>query len=409
MRKKLIAVCLLAALLASAFAGCGGKQTAAPAQQPSAAPAATEQPAAKPAAPVPAAPDTSMVPDPEVEKAYQEAMSAYDAVMDQNCDVVYNGISTEEEYPYVSAGVMELSSMERDELLQYLGYLYEDLNDDGIPELLIGTIPNEKAEVPEVQLLLNGYTCKDGEPVCFLEGWARSVYEWMGGGRFYHYGSGGYAYSGFGTFHLSADAAELVAEDWYFSDTKGADNAEIAFFHNTTGEWDKNAAEELSIDADAFWKLSDKYDAELQTLKLTPFAKYPYTGFIAQPLDCKVRVDYFDNVFYQGEYDDAAESMDKGIEYETRVLFRSKEGVADFKLLSLSLKDVDANGHATFDIAEVFSTPSLRAGIPLAAPMSFPGDIPSNGFSYTDTDGTTRTYTISVSGRDGSLVVSPLD
>jgi hypothetical protein len=70
---------------------------------------------------------------------------------------------------------------------------------------------------------------------------------------------------------------------------------------------------------------------------------------------------------------------------------------------------VDAEGKATFDVETVFNIPSLRSGIPLAVPMSFPGDIPSNGFSYTDTDGTTKTYSIGVSGRDGSLVVTPLD
>ena len=93
--------------------------------------------------------------------------------------------------------------MERTALLQYLGYTIEDISGDGIPELLIGTIPNDAAEVPETQLNLGGYTCKDGEPVCFLEGWARNVYEWLGDGRFFYFASRGYAYSGFGPVHIS--------------------------------------------------------------------------------------------------------------------------------------------------------------------------------------------------------------
>ncbi len=410
MKKKLTAMLLIAALAASMLLGCAEKQPATPSQQPTGTPEATQQSTAKPAGNTPSvSPEPSMVPNPEVEKVYQEAMQALDEVMDRNCDVVYNGISYEMDYPYVSSGVMELSSMPRSELLQYLGYAYEDFNEDGIPELIIGTIPDAKAEQPEVQFLLGGYAYRDGETVCFLEGFARSVYEWMGGNRFFHYGSGGWAYSGFGTFRLSEDATELTAEEWYFSDTKGADNSEVAYFYNTTGVWDKDAAEELNIESDAFWELSNQYDPEIKTLQLTPFAKYEYTGFVAQPLDCKVRVDFFDDVNYQNDYDDATEYMDKGTDYETRILFRSEEGVKDFKLLSLSLKDVDANGHATFDVTEVFNTPALRAGTPLAAPMSFPGDIPSNGFSYMDTDGTTKAYTINISGRDGSLVVAPLD
>ncbi len=412
MKKKFIGICLLVALAASLLAGCGEKQPSAPAQQPTAAPSATEKPAEKPAAAPSAAQEASMTPDPKAEKAYQEALRAYEAVMDANCDVIYNGISFEMDYPFVSSGVMEVSSMERGKLLQYLGYTYEDLNDDGIPELLIGIIPDEKAEVPETQFFFGGYTIKNGEPVCFLEGWARNVYEWLGGGRFFNYGSGGYAFSAFGTFHLSEDGTQLIAEEWYFSDIRSADDTEIAFYHNTTGEWDKNAANELDIDADAFWALSNQYDAEIKTMKLTPFADYPYTGFIAQPLDCKVRADFFDEAAHQDvqyEYDDATGLLAAGGEYETKVLFRSEEGVSDFKLLALTLRDVDANGHATFDIAEAFSVPQLRAGVPLMVPMSFPGDIPSNGFSYTDADGTTKTYTVSISGRDGSLVIAPLD
>lgn len=405
MMKKLTSLCLLAALLASLLVGCGETGDV-PAPEPSGAPAVTQ-----PASPEPgpaASPEPSMAPDPEVEKKYQEAMDAYAAVLDQSCDVVYNGVNAENDYPFVPAGVMEVSSMPRAELLQYLGYAYEDLNGDGIPELLIGTIPDDTAAQPQEQFFFGGYTCKDGELVWFLEGWARNVYEWLGDGRFYNFGSGGAAYSAFGTFRLSEDGTALECEDWYFTDLKNENDADVTYYHNATGVWDKAQAEEIDMTSDAFWALSNEYAAASRTLKLTPIAGYEYTGVINQPLACKVRVDYFDDVWYQDYYDDASAYMPDG-EYETKVLFRSEEGAPDFKLLALTLRDVDAEGKATFDVETVFNIPSLRSGIPLAVPMSFPGDIPSNGFSYTDTDGTTKTYSIGVSGRDGSLVVTPLD
>ncbi len=259
MKKELTVFCLLMAIFASVLAGCGAKQT--PTQQPG----------------TPAAPEPSMTPDPKAEKAYQEAMRAYETVMEQNCDIIYNGYSTENDYPFVSFGVIEISSMERGALLQYLGYAFEDVSGDGIPELIIGTIPNENAEVPEIQMFFGGYACKEGEPVCFLNGWARNVYEWLGGGRFFNYASGGYANSGFGTFRLSEDGAELQCEDWYFSDLKNESDSDLTYYHNATGAWDKNAAEELDLDAAAFWALSEKFDAERKMMKLTPFAEYPYT------------------------------------------------------------------------------------------------------------------------------------
>lgn len=66
-------------------------------------------------------------------------------------------------------------------------------------------------------------------------------------------------------------------------------------------------------------------------------------------------------------------------------------------------------GNVGFDRAEVFHVPELKAGAALAVPMRFPGDMPSNGFSYTDADGSTKVYTIGVSGKDGSLFVAPLE
>ena len=319
MRKKLITLCLLTALLA--LAGCGKKET--PAQQPDAAPAGTEQ--------TTAAPEPSATPEPEAVKAYQEAMRAYEAVLEQNCDIIYNGYDMENDYPFVSSGVIELSSMPRAELLQYLGYAFEDLSDDGVPELIIGTIPNEAAEIPEVQLLLGGYSCKDGEPVCFLEGWARNVYEWLGGGRFFNYGSGGYAYSGFGTFHLSEDGTELPCEEWYFSDTKGADDSEIGYYHNKTGVWDKNAAEELDIDSDAFWALSNQYDAEIKTLDLTPFATYPYTSFrVTEKTAYEAVSNYCHETYDWSIAEDNPDIMyvtlGEGTEAEYQVIFRSYTG-----------------------------------------------------------------------------------
>lgn len=100
--------------------------------------------------------------------------------------------------------------------------------------------------------------------------------------------------------------------------------------------------------------------------------------------------------------------MDAGTAYETKLLFRSSEDVADFRFLSLALKDVDASGEAAFDPTEVFRVPALRADIPLAVPVNLPETVPFNGFSYTDADGSTKAYSIGVSGRDGSLVVAPL-
>ena len=41
--------------------------------------------------------------------------------------------------------------------------------------------------------------------------------------------------------------------------------------------------------------------------------------------------------------------------------------------------------------------------MPIYAGMNFPGDLPNNGFIYTDENGKDRFFVISQSGEDGSL------
>ena len=300
---------------------------------------------------------------------------------------------------------------DRNELLAAIGYSIRDISGDGVPELLIGTLPDDSPDM-ESGVVFGGFTCKEQEIVTFLDGWGRNAYQWMGGGEFCNFGSGGAAYAMFGAYQISRDGTELICEDYYFTDIKDENYEEILLYHNTTGVWGRDEAEELSISEEAFWDILKGYEARYQQPDLTPFSAYEYTGYIAQSPDSKVRLDYLEDVAYMlAQYDDASEYLGgfypPDTEFETTVVFRAEEEIKDFRLLSLSLRDVDDSGHATFDMTEVFRIPVLRPDTPLAVPMSFPGDIPSNGFGYTEADGTLRQFTVGMSGKDGSLEVSP--
>lgn len=340
--------------------------------------------------------------------------AVYAPVLDEICGVLYNGVSDREEYPYVPSGVIEMARWtDRNELLAAIGYSIRDISGDGVPELLIGTLPDDSPDM-ESGVVFGGFTCKEQEIVTFLDGWGRNAYQWMGGGEFCNFGSGGAAYAMFGAYQISRDGTELICEDYYFTDIKDENYEEILLYHNTTGVWGRDEAEELSISEEAFWDILKGYEARYQQPDLTPFSAYEYTGYIAQSPDSKVRLDYLEDVAYMlAQYDDASEYLGgfypPDTEFETTVVFRAEEEIKDFRLLSLSLRDVDDSGHATFDMTEVFRIPVLRPDTPLAVPMSFPGDIPSNGFGYTEADGTLRQFTVGMSGKDGSLEVSPMD
>ena len=93
-------------------------------------------------------------------------------------------------------------------------------------------------------------------------------------------------------------------------------------------------------------------------------------------------------------------------EYATHIYFLSDKTVRDFRVLSVSLADAD-DGNFTFRSETKLQFDTLAAGEYLTVETVFWGDLPNNGFSYVDTDGTTRYFTVSQSGEDGSLVTEP--
>lgn len=398
-RKGRIAALALAALCALC-AGCGTKTDGSGTGAPTSA--AQETRAAEPAVPERAAEETKA----SAAETAADYAALYAPVLDETFSVLWNGFDEDAEYRYVSSGVLELANWgDAREHIRNAGWRMEDVSGDGIPELLIGTTADG-----EQNAILAGYTCKSGGVSSFLEGWSRNSYRYMGGGRFLNVGSGGAMYSIFGAYRLSADGTELSVEDYYFTHEKGENFDTVYYFHNTTGEWDTEASEELNISDEDFQAILSDYEAQCVRLELTPFADYDYTGSVSQPLDCKVHADFMNPLLFQ-EYDDAAAlfaaQLPAGGEHETAVVFHAEEAVSDFRLLSLALRDVDQAGNAVFDSAEVFYLAALQK--PLSVPMDFPGDVPSNGFSYVDTDGSTKAFSVSLSGKDGSLVVMPID
>lgn len=90
------------------------------------------------------------------------------------------------------------------------------------------------------------------------------------------------------------------------------------------------------------------------------------------------------------------------------VVFFTKRNLKDFKILSLTFKESDASGTPVFDIDEVYHLDKFSPAHPLCVRMTFYGSLPNNAVSYTDTDGTVKYYSVSVSGMDGSYILSEM-
>ena len=200
----------------------------------------------------------------EEEKNELDYDAIYAPVIDEILDMIVNGYDDEKNYLYSSTGIIEgVMYRTKTDLLDNIGYVIEDINGDGVAELLIGENMSGNYENPKVEsYVYNGYTYKNGEIVCFLEGWGRSSYRWMGNGNFLYNGSSSAMSSMFGQCYLNADGTELAWVDFYYSDVVG-DGSEIGFFHNTTGMVDNSASEKIDLSDDEFWGLMDNYKCEL--------------------------------------------------------------------------------------------------------------------------------------------------
>lgn len=402
---KRIAMLLTVALLL-ALCGCGAKKTEAPAAEQPAQSAETSDAVPGGALETPPDAGAETVEPQETDPVDETDWTAqYAPVLDAICDVVYNGFHDENEYPLVPSGIIELSNWSSGpDAAEEIGYCFADLNGDGAKELLVAE---------DGSLVIGGYAIVNGEPQQFLDGWSRNVYALLEDGRIFNQGSGGAAYTMFSVSHLSDDGTELVCEDCYFTDADEENDYQIILYHNTTGAWDPDVSERFEGTEDDFWNKAEELAGDPALPELTALSAYDYAGPLNQPLDCPVRVDYYDDVSWKlpegeeiGSY--FPELASTGDPYEVSVVFRAAGGVEEFKLLSLSLTDVDAAGNASFTVTELCRLPELKADVPLTVPMSFPGDMPTNGFSYR-ADGVERQFSVSQSGRDGAIVVSEIN
>lgn len=180
----------------------------------------------------------------------------YEPVIAEIEEVYQNGYDFDRDYEYFPMGLMEKVMYEDTEnLLNYTGYSITDINGDNVPELLIGE--NVTSDTGKKSVFYGGYSIADGDLNCFLDGYTRSSYEWMGNGKFFYFGSNGAMSSMFGQCYLSKDGKELLWDDFYFSDEV---NGKSVYYHNNSGSTDPDQSEQLKMEGSDFWNMMDDYE-----------------------------------------------------------------------------------------------------------------------------------------------------
>lgn len=321
--------------------------------------------------------------------AYSTVLAAFADVFD-NTDSDLEG----------AIGVVEMINLRgRNEALDSIGYTIKDINGDNVPEFIVGFI-DEGNKGSEILAL---YTYKNNTPVFVFEGMTKSAYFLMDDGSLFYQGADGAARSIFASYKLNG--ADLICNDYWFTDITDYNSYETGYFHNTSGKLDDSESEKLDVSEDEFWaKQSELIEKKVQT-DLTPFSS------VAAKQDEPTTEAKVSRVVAMLAED--AESFDEYAvfkvdesEYSTKILFIAEGVITDFSFDSLLVTDVDDNGNMTFNSQSLYTLDELKESKPLEVTLTFYGDTPAYGISYKDASGATKNCTVTLSGEDGSLILT---
>lgn len=95
-------------------------------------------------------------------------------------------------------------------------------------------------------------------------------------------------------------------------------------------------------------------------------------------------------------------------EYAFYAVFRTDVKITDVKVLGLTFVDADESGVITFDKEVLHTVDEIGPDFNLAVHLTAEGSIPAYGISYVDADGTVKSFSVNMSGEDGSLYLAEI-
>lgn len=124
---------------------------------------------------------------------------------------------------------------------EVLGYLIQDIDGDGVEELIFGGNSTEPDSAWD-GIIYDIYTISDGELIHVLDGWERNRYFLCENGMIANEGSSGAADSNYTYFTFENSELHLVESVIY----DGMKDAENPWFYSTESEYDAENADPIS-------------------------------------------------------------------------------------------------------------------------------------------------------------------
>lgn len=284
-----------------------------------------------------------------------------------------------------------------EDMIKQVGYAVEDLNGDAVPELLIG-YNGEKQNLLQDGMIYALYALDGDKPELVFQSENRNTYYRTKDGIL-NIGSAGAIYSIFGIATLSADNT-LIWKDFVYTHEIDGDFERIGVYRNTTGEMNDEADELTDMTLDDFFQMSEKSEKNVFQPELIPISEYMGDVDNSGIGSSWIEIGWAENMpEFPAVRDTVVLSED---EPATDILIKGGN-IRDLKLLSLFLSD--ENGAVNYNPNVVYEYGELAEDTPLIITVSFYGDLPSWGISYTDDNGDLHHFALLISGDDGSLVL----
>lgn len=205
---------------------------------------------------IPRPAEKSLLTEPiECPQSYAGALSAYKPILD-DLYLFSERMRLGESFEYTWENAGELGFVEP--LWDGIGYALVDINNDGIPELLLGSIDGLNNASPH-----SIFTLKDGKPVLLESFWSRSRGKLSADGIIYSVGSGGAAYTYLSSYRLDRNADKLTKLTEMFSDYSSSE--EKSYFVQVVNGKNHYITEK------EFWNFREEYENPAKIIKLTVF------------------------------------------------------------------------------------------------------------------------------------------
>lgn len=317
-------------------------------------------------------------------------------------DTVYGNISqvpASEQSAGVADAVAEVQPGDT-EFLKKLGYVIEDINGDGVYELLVLSVEETDGEYTG-QNVLCAFTYTEETIRKILDGGIGSRYCVLEDNLVYFEGSAGTSYSIVATYELAANSAEMTTKDYYFSYPDFEDSSKVNYYYNSLGESMVESAELLKDGESGYLQIKEGLEKKIKSYTATSFEMYD-SGYDAVKTYSVYAVFAEDNLI---DLSSCHRYVADTSEDSREVVFFASGEVYDFSFCRVNWIDSSAEDGASYECVPVHTIEVLTEYEPLVVTMTFDGDVPSYGFTYVDQDGVGHTGTIGLSGEDGSIVL----